>query len=257
VGFLGDVVDWFSDGSHWSGNDGIVHRMSEHVQISIVSILAAALIALPIGFLIGHVRKGGVAAVNVSNVGRALPSFALLILMVQIFGLGEPTGVFSFIGSFPTFVVLVALAIPPMLTNTYIGMAGVDPEVREAAQGMGMSGRQLLRGVEAPIALPLVWAGIRTAAIAVVATATLAAYTGWGGLGRFIIDGLSVQDYVQVFAGAVLVAALAIVFEFTLALVQHFTVSRGLRVSARPGRRVEEAIPHVASTPGVQERPAA
>ncbi len=181
MGFLGDVWNWFGDGSHWSGNDGVIHRLTEHVQISIVSIAAAALIALPIGFLIGHVRKGGIATVNISNIGRALPSFALLILMVQIFGLGEPSGAFSFIGSFPTFVVLVAIAIPPMITNTYIGMVGVDPEVREAARGMGMSGRQLLRGVEAPIALPLVWAGIRTGAIAVVATATLAAYTGWAG----------------------------------------------------------------------------
>jgi osmoprotectant transport system permease protein len=136
-------------------------------------------------------------------------------------------------------------------------MAGVDPEVREAARGMGMSGRQLLRGVEAPIALPLMWAGIRTAAIAVVATATLAAYTGWGGLGRFIIDGLSTQDYVQVFAGAVLVALLAIVVEFGLAGVQHLTVSRGLRVGARPGRRVEETFTDAAHTPVTQERPAA
>jgi osmoprotectant transport system permease protein len=153
--------------------------------------------------------------------------------------------------------VLVALAIPPMLTNTYIGMVGVDPEVREAARGMGMSGRQLLRGVEAPIALPLVWAGIRTGAIAVVATATLAAYTGWGGLGRFIIDGLSTQDYVQVFAGAVLVALLAIVFEFGLAGLQHLTVSRGLRVSARPERGVEGAVPEVAPTAAAPPRPAA
>src|SRR4029453_19342652 len=179
----------------------------------------------------------------------------LLILMVQIFGLGETSGYFSFIGSFPTFIVLVALAIPPVLTNTYVGMASVDPEVREAARGMGMSGRQLLRGVEAPIALPLVWAGIRTAAIAVVATATLAAYTGWGGLGRFIIDGLSTQDYVQVFAGAVLVALLAIVFEVVLAVVQRLTVSRGLRVGVRPERKVEDAVPGVAPMPSARTRP--
>jgi osmoprotectant transport system permease protein len=255
VGFLGDVWNWFGDGSHWNGNDGVVHRMTEHVQISVVSIAVAALIALPIGFVIGHLRKGGLVAVNVSNIGRALPSFALLILMVQIFGLGETSGYFSFIGSFPTFVVLIALAIPPMLTNTYIGMVGVDPEVREAARGMGMSGRQLLRGVEAPIALPLMWAGIRTAAIAVVATATLAAYTGWGGLGRFIIDGLSTQDNVQVFAGALLVAVLAIIFELGLAALQYLTVSRGLRARERPDRRVEDAVPGVAPMPSARTRP--
>jgi osmoprotectant transport system permease protein len=249
VDFLGDVVNWFQDGSNWSGDDGVINRMSEHVQISLISILVAALIALPIGFLIGHLRKGGFVAVNVSNVGRALPSFALLILMVQIFGIGEPSGFLSFLGSFPTFIVLVALAIPPMLTNTYVGVAGVDPDVRESARGMGMSGRQLLTGVEAPVALPLVWAGIRTAAIAVVATATLAAYTGWGGLGRFIIDGLSTQDNVQVFAGAVLVALLAIVFEFALAGLQRLTVSRGLRVGVRPERKMEETFTEVSQAP--------
>ena len=146
--------------------------------------------------------------------------------MVQIFGIGEPTELFSFIGSFPTFVVLVALAIPPMLTNTYVGVAGTDPEVREAARGMGMSGRQLLTGVEAPMAMPLVMAGIRTAATAVVATATLAAYTGWGGLGRFIIDGLSTQDNVQVFAGALLSRCSRIVFELARISAAHLTVSR-------------------------------
>jgi osmoprotectant transport system permease protein len=249
VDFLGDVVNWFRDGSNWTGNDGVIHRLTEHVQISLISIAVAALIALPIGFVIGHVRKGGVAAVNISNVGRALPSFALLILAVQIFGIGEPSGFLSFIGSFPTFIVLVALAIPPMLTNTYVGMVGVDPEIREAARGMGMSGRQLLTGVEAPVALPLVWAGIRTAAIAVVATATLAAYTGWGGLGRFIIDGLSTQDNVQVFAGALLVALLAIVFEFTLAGLQRLTVSRGLRVGVRPERKAEERFTEASQAP--------
>jgi osmoprotectant transport system permease protein len=254
VGFLGDVVNWFGDGSHWTGSDGVIHRTTEHVQISIVSVVVAALIALPIGYFIGHVRKGGVVAVNVSNVGRALPSFALLILMVQIFGIGEPTGAFSFIGSFPTFIVLVALAIPPMLTNTYVGVAGTDPEVREAARGMGMSGRQLLTGVEAPMAMPLVMAGIRTAAIAVVATATLAAYTGWGGLGRFIIDGLATQDNVQVFAGALLVAMLAIVFELALAVVQRFTVSRGLRLGMRPERKVEETFTDVSQTPTARKR---
>ena len=255
MGFLGDVWNWFGDGSHWTGNDGVIHRTTEHVQISIVSVAVAALIALPIGYFIGHVRKGGVVAVNVSNVGRALPSFALLILMVQIFGIGEPTGALSFIGSFPTFIVLVALAIPPMLTNTYVGVAGTDPEVREAARGMGMSGRQLLTGVEAPMAMPLVMAGIRTAAIAVVATATLAAYTGWGGLGRFIIDGLSTQDNVQVFAGALLVAVLAIVFELALALVQRLTVSRGLRVGVRPERKVEEVFTEVSQAPPATDFP--
>lgn len=242
MSFFADVLDWFRDGSHWAGNNGVIHRLAEHVQISLVSIVIAAAIALPIGIVLGHLRRGGLVAINVSNVGRALPSFALLILMVQIFGIGDPPGPLAFLGSLPTLIALVALAIPPMLTNAYVGMADVDADVRESALGMGMSGGQQLTRVELPIALPLVMAGVRTAAVAVVATAALAAYIGWGGLGRFIIDGLSTQDYVQVFAGAVLVALLSIVFEVALAGVQRVLVSRGLRVGGeRIARDIKDA----------------
>jgi osmoprotectant transport system permease protein len=241
--FLGDVVDWFRDGSHWSGEDGVIHRLAEHVQISLVSLLIAAAIALPIGIVLGHLRRGGLVAINVSNVGRALPTLAVLILLVQIFGIDEPPGVLAFTASLPTLIALVALAIPPMLTNAYVGMTDVDADVRESATGMGMSGPQQLVHVELPIALPLIMAGVRTAAVAVVATATLAAYIGWGGLGRFIIDGLSTQDNVQVFAGAVLVALLSVVVEFILAGVQRVVVSRGLRVGRERVEREQAVVP--------------
>jgi osmoprotectant transport system permease protein len=252
VSFLGEVVDWFRDGSHWTGNDGVIHRLAEHVQISLVSIVIAALIALPIGIVLGHLRRGGLLAINVSNVGRALPTFALLILLVQVFGIADPPGLLAFTGSLPTLIALVALAVPPMLTNAFVGMADVDTDVREVASGMGMSGRQQLARVELPIAMPLIMAGVRTAAVAVVATAALAAYIGWGGLGRFIIDGLATQDYVQVFAGALLVAVLAIVFELVLAGVQHVAVSPGLRVGReRIARDLKEAnVQAVATAPG-------
>jgi osmoprotectant transport system permease protein len=241
--FLGDVVDWFRDGSHWSGEDGVIHRLAEHVQISLVSLLIAAAIALPIGIVLGHLRRGGLVAINVSNVGRALPTLAVLILLVQIFGIDEPPGVLAFTASLPTLIALVALAIPPMLTNAYVGMTDVDADVRESATGMGMSGPQQLVRAELPIALPLIMAGVRTAAVAVVATATLAAYIGWGGLGRFIIDGLSTQDNVQVFAGAVLVALLSVVVEFILAGVQRVVVSRGLRVGRERVEREQAVVP--------------
>jgi osmoprotectant transport system permease protein len=249
--FLGDVVEWFRDGSHWTGNDGVIHRLAEHVQISLVSLLIAAAIALPIGVVLGHARRGGLLAINVSNVGRALPTFALLILLVQVFGIGDPPGLFAFTGSLPTLIALIALAVPPMLTNAYVGMTDVDADVRESALGMGMSGGQQLTRVELPIALPLIMAGVRTAAVAVVATAALAAYIGWGGLGRFIIDGLSTQDYVQVFAGALLVALLSVVFELALAGVQRAAVSRGLRVGKeRIARDIKEApVQAVVTTP--------
>jgi osmoprotectant transport system permease protein len=241
--FLGDVVDWFQDGSNWSGEDGVIHRLAEHVQISLVSLLIAAAIALPIGVVLGHMRRGGLVAINISNVGRALPTLAVLIFLVQIFGIGDPPGVLAFTGSLPTLIALVALAIPPMLTNSYVGMTDVDPDVRESAEGMGMSGAQQLTRVEMPIALPLIMAGVRTSAVAVVATATLAAYIGWGGLGRFIIDGLSTQDNVQVFAGAVLVALLSIVVELTLAGVQRVVVSPGLRVGRERVARDSKEVP--------------
>jgi osmoprotectant transport system permease protein len=242
VSFLSDVLQWFSNGDHWHGKEGIPRLVVQHLEISAVSLVVAALVALPIALVLGHLRRGGFVAVNVSNVGRALPSLAILLLAVLAFGIGAPPALFRGvgIGSVPTFIALVALAIPPMLTNTYVGMANVDADLREAARGMGMSGGEMLRRVELPVAMPLIMAGVRTSAVAVVATATLAAYVGWGGLGRYIIDGLAVSDNVRVFAGALLVAVLSIVVELALAGVQRVVVSPGLRSEAGPTERVRE-----------------
>ncbi|HSO94004.1 MAG TPA: ABC transporter permease [Candidatus Dormibacteraeota bacterium] len=213
------VVRWFLDGQHWSGDFGVPHRIAEHLLMSAGSILAAAIIALPIGIWLGHIGKGGVLAINISNIGRAIPSFALLVLAVELVG----------IGWLPAFVALVALAIPPMVTNSYIGMGEVDADVREAARGIGMRQRAVLFRVELPIALPFIMAGIRTSAVNVVATATLAALVGWGGLGRFIIDGFSQRDDVQIIAGALIVAILSIAVEFGFTGLQRLAVPRGLR----------------------------
>jgi osmoprotectant transport system permease protein len=236
MNFLGDVFSWFANGDHWQGNEGVTHLLVQHLEISAISLLCAVLIALPIGLVLGHLRRGGFVAINLSNIGRALPSLAILLLAVLAFGIGSPPRLFRTvgIGSFPTFLALVALAIPPVLTNTYVGVTSVDDELREAARAMGMTGPQMLRQVELPVALPLVMAGIRTSAIAVVATATLAAYVGWGGLGRYIIDGLAIHDNVLVFVGALLVAVLSIVVELALAAVQRRVVSRGLQLTERP-----------------------
>ncbi|MDQ4069422.1 MAG: ABC transporter permease, partial [Actinomycetota bacterium] len=179
----------------------------------------AAVVALTVGIVLGHLNRGGWLAISVSNVGRAIPSFAILVLAVQVFGIGAK----------PAFCALVALAIPPMVTNSFVGIREVDADVRESARGMGMTGGQVLRRVELPMASPLIMAGIRTSAVQVVATATLAALVAWGGLGRYIIDGLSQRDYVQVFAGAVLVAALSLATEIVLAGVQRLVVPAGLR----------------------------
>ncbi len=213
---------------------------------------------LPIGLFFGHRRKGSFVAINLSNIGRALPAIVVLLFAVREFGIGDPPGWMQGIGigSTPAFLVLVALAIPPIVTNTYVGVSSVDDETRDAARGMGMKGGQLLRRVELPLASPLIMAGIRTSAVAVVATATLAALVGWGGLGRYIIDGSRVQDYERLFAGALLVALLAIVVELTLAVVQHFVVPKGLRTTGRNARRSRGAATVPTAEPIKPEWPA-
>jgi osmoprotectant transport system permease protein len=237
VDYFDSVREWLADGSHWTGPEGIPNRMWQHVQISLVSLVFALLIAVPLGLVLGHYRKGGFVALNVSNVGRALPAIAILLMAVLAFGIGDPPPYLTAIGvvSIPAFIALVALAIPPMLTNTWVGVTEVDPNVREAALGMGMNGRQVLRQIELPMAAPLMMAGIRTSAVAVVATATLLAYVGGGGLGRFIIDGSRISyDDPRVFVGAVSVALLSVAVEILLAGVERLVVSRGIRSGAAP-----------------------
>jgi osmoprotectant transport system permease protein len=224
VSLPAEVWDWFADGSHWRGDFGVPHRLTEHVAMSVAVVVVASAVALPVGVWLGHRGKGGALAINLGNVGRAVPSLAILALAQQAIGLRGWPG----FGARPAFVALVALAVPPLVTNAYVGVRGVDPDVVEAARGMGMTGTQLLWRVELPIALPLVLAGLRTASVQVVATASLAALTAWGGLGRFIVDGIGQQDDGQLLAGAMLVALLALATELGLAWLQRNVVSDGL-----------------------------
>lgn len=241
MGFLGDVLAWFGDGAHWSGDDGVPHRLVEHVLMSAASIAAALALALPVGLLMGHTGRGGGLAINVSNLGRAIPSFAIIVIAAQVFG----------IGATPAFVALVALAVPPMVTNTYTAIRGVDDDVREAARGMGLTGGQVLRRVEVPMGLPLMMAGIRTSAVQVVATATLAALVGWGGLGRYIVDGIATREFDEVFAGAVLVAALSLATELALARLQRLIVPEALAARASPDTEQDLAtLPGAAAVVG-------
>jgi osmoprotectant transport system permease protein len=225
VTFLGQVAAWFADGQHWMGDYGIPHRVAEHLAMSAAATATAALIALPVGLVLGHIGRGGAVAINASNVGRAIPSFAILVFALQVFG----------IGALPAYVALVALAVPPILTNAYVGVVEVDADLKEAARGLGMSAPRILFAVEVPNAIPVIMAGIRTSGVQVVATATLAALVAWGGLGRFIVDGISQRDFVQVFAGALLVAAIALLVEIGLAGLQWLATPRGLRSSISPG----------------------
>jgi osmoprotectant transport system permease protein len=222
--FLTGVAAWLTAPDHWAGSNGIPNRLAEHVLISSLTALAAVLIALPIGVLAGHTGRGGFLAINVANFGRAIPSLALLALMLPL-ALSLKLG----LGFWPTFIALVPLGIPPVLTNSYVAMREVDRDVVEAARGMGLRERQVLRQVELPLAAPLIIAGIRNSAVAVVATATLGALVAGGGLGRYIVDGIALQDYPRVFVGALLVALLSISVEVVFGAIERLTVSSGLR----------------------------
>ncbi|MFE5048231.1 ABC transporter permease [Streptomyces sp. NPDC056637] len=206
---ISGAYDWLTTGANWQGDKGVWHRLAEHLYFSGVTLAVSCLIALPFALWLGHIGKGGGLAVNISNAGRAVPTLAVLVLLT-LTPLGRR-------GDLPTFIALVLFAVPPLLTNAYIGMREVDRAVVEAARGMGMSGGQVFRRVELPLAYPMVMTGIRLAAVQVIATATLAAMAGKGGLGRIITAGFNLQDTPQVVAGAVLVALLALLVEGVLA----------------------------------------
>lgn len=240
MGVLRDVIGWLTDAANWSGTSGIPARVIEHMSMSVQAILLGALIAIPVGLAIGHTRRFEFLAVSIGNIGRALPSFGI-VAITYAFTLSWPGN----IGFWPTFIALVLLTIPPVLTNTYVGIKGVDADTLEAARGMGVSGGGSLARIEIPLAAPLIVAGLRTAAVQVVATATLGAFTGWGGLGRFIVDGFATGDDAQIAGGAVLVAGLAVLTEVVMAVVQKFSEPRlassgrkktaGRGVDPRPG----------------------
>jgi len=223
MSFLSFAWNWLKSPAQWHGSADIPIRILQHLGYSGLSLLVAALIALPAGIWIGHTGRGGVVVVNVANAWRAIPTLGLLVLMVVLIG-------FS---ALAWLVPLVVLAIPPILVNAYEGVAGVDPGLRDAARGMGMTGWQSLRKVELPVALPLIMLGLRTGAIFVVATATIAAEIGLGGLGRYIIDGLSQSNYAEVAGGAVLVVLLALLVQVIFVILRFLIVPAPLRIQAR------------------------
>jgi osmoprotectant transport system permease protein len=224
VNILVSTWRWVTDPAQWQGPDGIPTRLGEQIHLSVESVVIGALIALPVGIVLGHYGRFGNLAINISNVGRAIPSFAILVIAFQIFGLGDV----------PIVIALTALAVPPMVTNSYVALREVDPDVKDAARGMGYRELPQLLRVELPLAVPLIMAGVRTSAVQVVATATLAALIAGGGLGRYIVDGLARDDYPRLLAGALLVAALALATELLLAGLQRLLVPRGVRLRNAP-----------------------
>lgn len=235
---LTSTIAWLLDPAHWAGGDGIPTRIVEHLAISAASLVAAAAVALPVGAFIGHTGRGGTLAINLANLGRAVPSYAVLVIVLPpalqlapVLGYDPSFG----LSEIPTFTAMFLLAIPPILVNTYSGLRGVDRDLVEAARGMGLRERQILSGLEVPLAIGVIVGGVRTAAVQVVATATLGAVVAYGGLGRYIIDGIARHENDRLFAGVVLVAALALATEGILGLVQRVATPRGLRLAARAG----------------------
>lgn len=244
--FLADLAAWFVE--YWDGPPpdavptgfelGYLNRIWEHVQVSGASVLTAMVLAIPLAAWLGHTKRGGLLAVSIVNIGRALPSFGIVALALPItirIARNVPF-IESGLGFLPTYLALVALALPPIFTNTYTGVRSVDPEIVEASRGMGVRGGQILWQVELPLASPVILAGIRTSAVQVVATATLGALVAYGGLGRYIIDGFAIRDDIQIVAGAVLVALLSIATEVGFSLAERILVPRSLRVSSRKAR---------------------
>lgn len=223
---MSDIIAWFADGEHWSGSSGIPARLVEHLAICAWAMGIALLVAIPLGIWLGHVNRFGLLVTSIGNLGRAIPTFALLILLASwdVIGVSDLAAV----------IALAVFAIPPILTNAFIGVRDVDRDVTESARGMGMKPSQVLRIVELPLAVPVLAAGIRTSTVQVVATATLAAFVGGGGLGRLVVDGFGRQDAALMLAGVILVAALCIVLELLLGWAQ--------RALTPPGAHVEPQV---------------
>ncbi|HUY23410.1 MAG TPA: ABC transporter permease [Acidimicrobiales bacterium] len=227
--FLSQVGHWLS--ANWGGPDGIWVRSVNQLELSAVVIVAAVVVGVGLGLVLGHSGRGGFVAVNAANAARAVPSLALLTLLAI-----QPAIALKGHGFLASFLALFALAVPPILTNAYVGVRDVDADVRSAARAVGMTASQVLRRVEAPLALPLVMAGVRTAAVEVVATSTLAAYVSFNDLGSIIFAGLNTQNHVQTFAGGLLVAVLALATDLVLAAAQRALTPAGLRRSGKVAR---------------------
>jgi osmoprotectant transport system permease protein len=256
VGF-GRVGVWLNDPSNWTGSNGLLIHIREHLVYTVVAVVLAMLVALPLGLYVGHTGRGVVAVAGLANGLRAVPTLGFVVLLVvwlspkihivSGFSFLVPVGGFPYV--IPVEFVLVLLAIPAILTNTYAGVQNVDPAVRDAASGMGMTGSQVVWRVEFPCALPLIMSGIRSATLQVIATATVAAYVPFlGGLGRLIVDGASqindpVHGYPAMVGAGIVVAALAVLADLLLLGVQRLVVSPGVsgRFSSRKQRVIEDA----------------
>ncbi len=235
--FLGELVGWFADAERWRGSSGIPVRVWEHLEVSLLATVAAAVAMIPPAIGLAHHRKGEFAANALVNVGRAVPSFGIIMgaaIITLPLGLG--------MGFWPTFVALFALALPPIFTNTYTGVSGIEPAVVEAARGMGLRESDIMARVELPLAMPVLLAGLRVATVQVIATATLGSVLLFGGLGRYIVDGMARRDNAMLVAGALLVALLVVVTEVGFGLAERRLLPKGVRPVDATDHTVETAL---------------
>lgn len=236
-------MHYLLDPAHWTGSDSIGALVAQHLAYTGIALLLAAVIGVPIGLYVGHTGKGTFLIAGVANALRALPTLGLIILLVIVIA---PVFASELAFVIPSLIVLVLLAIPPIMTNTFAGIRAVDAAAVDAAVGMGYRPLKVLFAVQVPCAMPLILSGFRGATLQVISTATIAAYVSLGGLGRLIIDGRAQNDYDQMLAGAVLVAALALLVDLGIGLVGRFVVSPGLtrrRVRTTAVRPVPAATP--------------
>lgn len=228
--FLHQALAYIFSAANWAGPSGLTARILEHLMYTVVAVAFSVLVAVPLGMLIGHTRRGTFLVVTGVNALRALPTLGVLLLGVLLWGLGLV----------PPTVALMLLGIPPLLAGTYAGIANVDPDVVDAARAMGMTERRILLRVETPIAMPLILGGLRTATLQIVATATVAAYASLGGLGRYLIDGIKVRQFYLALVGALMVTALALLLDAALAFAVRLSLpgsGRARRSTGRLGRR--------------------
>jgi osmoprotectant transport system permease protein len=230
-----DVVAFFADEANWTGTTGIVTRLLEHLFLSATAVAAAALVALPLGFYIGHTGRLQMLGINLANIGRAIPSYAVMVMIFPItLALAPTLGYEPRLGLtfLPIFLAMTLLAIPPILVATYAGVSEVDRDVVESSRGMGLTEGQILLRVELPLASPVIVGGFRVATLQVIATATLGAILSGGGFGRYIIDGLARRDEGMLYGGVVLVASLAIGTDLLLGWLERRLTPRGVKVAA-------------------------
>lgn len=241
-----NITGWFTDPANWTGSGGIPAQIGYHLLYSAVALFIAMAIAVPLGIVIGYTGRGEAVVAGFANALRALPSLGLLVLLFLIIA---PVAVGKLVYILPTVIVLVLLAVPPILTGTYAGIQNADPDAVGAARGMGFTKRQILMRVQLPCALPLMVSGVRASTLQIVSTATIAAYLGLQGLGRFILDGRAQANFAEMAGGAILVAILAIVLEFTFAWLGRIIVSPGLRrVASKDSSPLATAVLEPATT---------